>query len=311
MHAEKKIFLAFMLNLGFALFEFLGGLVTGSVAILSDAVHDIGDAVGIGASWFLEKKSLHRPDETYTYGYGRYSVVGSAVTTLILLVGSVFVIGNALVRLFHPTPIHYDGMILFAVVGVCVNAGAAFFTRDGDSLNQRAVNLHMLEDVLGWVVVLIGAVIMRFTDISLIDPLLSIGVAAFILFHTIGNLKEILDIFLEKIPTGIDRAAIVEQLCALDGITDVHHIHLWSMDGQHNCATMHLVVEDYSSDLKRLARDVLRAQGIAHATLELELASEQCNEIQCCAAAATPHSTGHHHAHGGHHHAHGAHHHAH
>ena len=220
MKTERNILIAFLLNLSFSVFEFIGGFFTGSVAIVSDALHDLGDALSIGLSLFLERKSKRPPDHTHTYGYARYSVLGGFITTAILLTGSVLVIVNAIHRILNPIPIHYDGMILFAIIGAAVNLCAAFFTREGASLNQKAVNLHMLEDVLGWVVVLIGAVVMRFTDFWIIDPLLSIGVAAFILFHTIGNLKEILDIFLEKIPTGIDRAAIVAQLCALDGITD-------------------------------------------------------------------------------------------
>jgi cobalt-zinc-cadmium efflux system protein len=213
--------------------------------------------------------------------------------------------------MIHPVAIHYNGMLITAVIGVCVNGAAAFVTRKGESINRKAVNLHMLEDVLGWAAVLIGSVVIRFTGWVIIDPIMSVAVALFIIINAVKHLKAVIDLFLEKTPRGIDVSAIKEQLCAIEGVSDAHHIHIWSMDGQHNCATMHLVVEDYSSDLKRLARDVLRAQGIAHATLELELASEQCNEIQCCAVAAASHSTGHHHSHGGHHPAHGAHHHAH
>ena len=161
MKTERNILAAFFLNLLFSVFEFAGGVLTGSVAIISDAIHDIGDAAGIGISYFLEKKSKKQPDKKYTYGYARYSVIGSVIVTLILLGGSVMVIYNAACRLIAPREIHYDGMIGFAVVGVCVNAFAAFFTRKGDSLNQKAVNLHMLEDVLGWLVVLVGAVVMR------------------------------------------------------------------------------------------------------------------------------------------------------
>ena len=164
MKTQRNILIAFLLNFGFSIFELFGGIFTGSVAILSDAVHDVGDAASIGASYFLEKKSKKQPDEIYTYGYARYSVVGSVITTLILLVGSVLVVWNAVERILHPVEIDYNGMILFAVVGVVINFCAAFFTREGDSLNQKAVNLHMLEDVLGWLVVLIGAVVMRFTD---------------------------------------------------------------------------------------------------------------------------------------------------
>ena len=177
MKTEKNILTAFLLNLFFSIFEFIGGMLTGSVAILSDSVHDIGDAASIGIAYFLERKSKQDPDEIYTYGYTRYSVMGGVITSLVLLLGSVMVIYNAVVRMIEPAEIHYDGMILFAVIGVFVNAGAAFFTREGGSLNQKAVNLHMLEDVLGWAVVLVGALIMRFTDLAVLDPLLSMATA--------------------------------------------------------------------------------------------------------------------------------------
>ena len=197
MKTEKNILIAFILNLVFSLFEFIGGAITGSVAIISDVVHDIGDAASIGISYFLEHKSKKQPDKVYTYGYARFSVIGGLITTVILLVGSGAVIYNAVIRIFNPTPIDYSGMIVFAIIGASVNFVAAFITREGDSINQRAVSLHMLEDVLGWVVVLIGAIIMRFTDLSIIDPLMSIGVSVFIFINAIKNLKQIENLFLE------------------------------------------------------------------------------------------------------------------
>lgn len=203
MKTEKNILIAFILNLSFSILEFIGGTITNSVAIISDSIHDIGDAASIGISYFLEKKSKKQPDTTYTYGYARYSVIGSVITTLILLSGSVMVVVNAIKRIINPVEINYNGMIIFAVIGVVVNFIAAYSTREGDSLNQKAVNLHMLEDVLGWCVVLIGAVVMRFTDISVIDPVMSIIVALFILINAIKNLKKVLDLFLEKAPHGI------------------------------------------------------------------------------------------------------------
>ena len=196
--SAARILTAFLLNLCFSVFELIGGIFTGSVAILSDALHDLGDAAGIGLSFFLERKSRKQPDATHTYGYARYSVLGGLITTVILLAGSCLVIYNAILRLLNPTPIHYNGMLIFAVVGVAVNLAAAIFTRHGESLNQKAVNLHMLEDVLGWIVVLIGALVMRFTDWVFIDPLMSIAVAIFILVHAVGTLREILNLFLEK-----------------------------------------------------------------------------------------------------------------
>ncbi|MBP3437628.1 MAG: cation transporter [Clostridia bacterium] len=295
MKTERNILVAFILNFAFSVFEFVGGVFTGSVAIISDAIHDIGDAVSIGASLVLERKSKKQPDEAYTYGYARYSVLGSMITTLILLVGSLLVIYNAISRIISPVEIHYDGMIVFAVVGVCMNFLAAFFTREGHSLNQKAVNLHMLEDVLGWFVVLVGAVVMRFTDFSIIDPLMSIGVALFILINAIKNLKEILNLFLEKTPQGVSIHEIEEHISHIDGVLDVHHVHLWSLDGYNNYATMHVVFDGNAHEIKDAVREELKEHGITHATLELETKEEQCHERNCSIKNDTP--AGHHHHH--------------
>ena len=295
MKTEKNILIAFILNLAFSVFEFVGGIFTGSVAIVSDAVHDIGDATSIGISYFLEKKSKKKPDEKYTYGYMRYSVIGSVITTLILLTGSSFVIYNAVMRIFTPSDINYDGMIIFAVVGVIVNFCAAFFTREGNSLNQKAVNLHMLEDVLGWAVVLVGAIVMRFTDFALIDPLMSIGVAVFIFANAFKNLKESVDLFLEKTPHGIYVEEIKAHLIEIDGVLDVHHIHVWSMDGHNNYATMHIVTNVDAHHIKDAVREELKEHGIGHATLELETENEHCHEEKCNIDFKL--SSGHHHHH--------------
>ena len=281
MKTQRNILTAFLLNLSFSLLEFAGGILTGSMAIASDAVHDLGDAMSIGLSFFLERKSRQQPDETYTYGYARYSVLGGVITTLILLIGSAAVIFSTVRRIIHPTVIHYDGMIVFAVIGLCVNLGAALITREGDSINQKAVNLHMLEDVLGWAVVLTGAVIMRFTDISLLDPLMSIGVALFILVNAIRQLKKALEIFLEKAPDHPDIQELERHLLHIDGILSVHHIHVWSMDGQANYATMHIVTNADPVPTKAAIREELEEFGITHATLELEAEGEPCPALTC------------------------------
>ena len=257
MKSDRNIFIAFILNLSFSVFEFFGGIFTGSVAILSDAVHDIGDAASIGASYFLEKKSKKQPDENYTYGYARYSVIGGVITTVILIIGSVLVVYGAVTRIISPTDINYDGMIIFALVGASVNFLAALFTRDGDSLNQKAVNLHMLEDVLGWLVVLIGAIVMRFTDFAIIDPIMSIGVAIFIFVNAFKTLIEAVELFLEKTPHGIDLDEIREHIEGIEGVLGVHHIHIWSMDGQSNYATMHVVANGEPREVKAHVREEL------------------------------------------------------
>lgn len=298
MKAEKNILIALILNLFFAVFEFAGGICTGSTAVISDAVHDIGDAASIGISYVLEKKSRRLPDEKYTYGYARYSVIGGAITTGILLFGSVMVIFNAVSRILEPAEIHYNGMAALALIGACVNFCAALFTRDGESLNQKAVNLHMFEDVLGWIVVLVGAIIMRFTDLSIIDPLMSIGAAVFVLVNVIGNLKEIADLLLEKIPEGMNLNEIKEHISGIEGVLDVHHIHIWSIDYQSVYATMHIVTET-DSDAQRIKEKVraeLLEYGIVHVTIELESNEEHCHEKNCCVKYRSI-SFGHHHHH--------------
>lgn len=300
MKTEKNILIAFILNFSFAIFEVFGGIFTGSIAIISDAIHDVGDATSIGISYFLEKKSKRQPDETHTYGYARYSVIGSVITTMILLFGSAVVIYNAVHRIFNPAEINYNGMIVFAIIGVAVNFFAAWFTREGDSLNQKAVNLHMLEDVLNWVVVLIGAIVMRFTDFALIDPLMSIGVSVFIFINAVKNLKVVIDLFLVKTPHEMDVQEIREHVMHIDGVLDVHHIHIWSMDGQSNYATMHVVTNGDAHEIKELIREELQEHGIGHATLELEAEGEHCHEPHCHVEPAT--SSGHHHHHHHHHH---------
>ena len=295
MKTEKNILIAFILNLSFSIFEFFGGLFVNSVAILSDSLHDLGDALSIGISYFLEKKSKKKADEKYTYGYIRYSVLGGVITTTILLAGSVLVIIGSVRRLLNPVEINYSGMIVFAVIGVILNFVAAYVTREGDSINQKAVNLHMLEDVLGWVVVLFGAIIMNFTDIRMIDPLMSIGVALFILFNALKNLRAVLDLFLEKAPSDINISELREHLLGIEGVEDIHHIHVWSIDGYNNYATMHIVtrVEDIKG-IKQMIRDELCEHNICHAVLETE--SEICDDRECHFEAC-PHYHHHHHHH--------------
>jgi cobalt-zinc-cadmium efflux system protein len=304
MKTERNILIAFVLNLAFAVFEFFGGIFTGSVAIVSDAVHDLGDATSIGVAFFLERKSKRKPDEKYTYGYTRYSIIGGFVTSLLLLISSFTVVLNAVIRIFNPVEINYDGMIIFAVVGVAVNFLAAFFTREKGTLNQKAVNLHMLEDVLGWIAVLVGAIVMRFTNFSLLDPILSICVAVFIAVNAVGNLKEAFAIFLDKTPHGINIQEIKEHLCEIEGVQGVHHIHVWSLDGHNHCATLHIVTNDGNSEIKAKIREELKEHGIGHATIECERLDEPCGE-EVCRVKHTASPCAHAHHHHAHHHSHG------
>ena len=293
MKTEKNILVAFILNVGFSIIEFIGGILTNSVAIYSDAIHDLGDAFSIGVSFFLEKKSKKNPDKNYTYGYVRYSVLGGVITTTILLVGSILVIIGAVKRIFNPVDVNYDGMLIFAILGVVLNFIAALVTKDGDSINQKSVNLHMLEDVLGWLVVLIGSIIMHFTDIKIIDSIMSIGVALFILINALKNLKKVLDLFLEKTPKEIDIDELKKHLLEIKDVDDIHHIHVRSIDGYNNYATMHIVSKSKNiSKVKKEIREELVEHNICHSILETE--EEAWSEKECTVKA---HLELHHHHH--------------
>ena len=299
MKSDKKILLAFLLNACFAVFEFIGGAFTGSIAVISDAIHDLGDAFSIGASYVLEKIGGRKPDEKYTYGYYRFSVLGGVIQSVILLCGSVLVAYNAVLRLIHPVQVDYNGMIVIAVVGFVVNFAAAYFTSGGESINQKAINLHMLEDVLGWAVVLIGAIVMRFTNWWFIDPVLSIGLAVFIGFNAVKHLKDVLNIFLQKTPADIDAGAIMHHLTEIEGVDSAHHLHIWSLDGYRTAATVHIVTDGDITTVKKAVREELIEHGISHSTIECERTDEICPEL-CCEPA--PVEQGHHHHHHHHHH---------
>lgn len=296
MKSDKKILTAFCLNLFFSIVEFIGGIFTGSIAILSDSIHDFGDSLSIGTSYIFERISCKKPNEKYTYGYYRYSVLGSVIQSVILLCGSALVIYNAVNRLVNPMPINYNGMIILSIIGCVVNFIAAYTTHGGESLNQNVINLHMLEDVLTWVIVLISAFIMRFTNWHFLDPILSIGLAIFIIINAIKNLKIVLDIFLEKTPTNIDIAEITKHLESIEGVEEIHHLHIWSMDGYKSSATLHVATNTDFSIVKAKIKAELNKYDIYHSTIECEKVGEQCNDV-FCEPTTHQHNHEHHHHH--------------
>lgn len=295
MKTERKIFLAFILNLIFSVIEFIGGIFTGSIAILSDALHDFGDATSIGLSFMLEKKSKKKANDKYTYGYGRFSVLGGLITTVILLLGGIVVIYNSINRLINPIEIKYNAVIIIAVIGFSVNLISAIFTHGGHSINQKAVNLHMLEDVFGWVIVLIGAIVMRFTNFARLDAILSILVAVFIIYNALKNLKEILDIFLLKTPKNLDLSAIKKEVLKIDNVIDLKSVNVLSIDGEKAVLSVKAVVLEYSLKVKNEIYLALGRHDLSGATIELVLPDEK--PILLDTNAKESHSHCHHHHH--------------
>lgn len=280
-NTENNILIAFILNISFAIFELIGGLLTNSIAIISDSIHDAGDSLSIGLAFIFEKISKKEPNHTYTFGYARYSIIGSVMTNAILIVGSILIIISAIPRIINPEFVDYDGVIFLAIIGVVVNTIATYVTHGGHSLNQKSINLHMLEDVLGWLVVLIGAVVMHFTDFFIIDPILSIAVAGFILYCAIKNLISATNIFLEKTPKNISIDKVKKQIMKIEEVCDVHHVHIWNIDEENTYATLHVVSNSYTHELKMQIKDLLLKKfNICHTTVEFETSTETCNDIE-------------------------------
>lgn len=281
-HAGGNLALAFFLNLGFTLIELVGGLLTNSVAILSDALHDFGDSFSLGLAWYMQKLSGRHPTANYTYGFRRYTLFSALLNAVVLLTGSVFVLVESVERLFSPAETNAQGMFLLAIVGVVVNGFAALRLKKGHSLNEKMVSLHLLEDVLGWVAVLIGSVVMMLTDLTWLDPALSLGISIFILVNVVRNLRKALRVLLQGKPDGVDEKAIRQALTDLPGVVRIHDLHIWSMDSEYMVLSVHLVVAESTDraawqDLRQKAHDTLTALGIDHATIEMEYESERCS----------------------------------
>lgn len=281
-----NISLAFFLNFFFAIIELIGGLLTNSVAILSDALHDFGDSVSLGIAWYLQKLSTKGRDKYYSYGYKRFSLLGAVFISVILLVGSVFVIKESVVRIMDPQEPNAKGMFILAIFGVLINGAAALRLKKGSSLNERAVSLHLLEDVLGWVAVLIVSIVMMFINLPILDPLLSVGISIWILTNVYKNLKDTFRIFLQQVPQNVDLSALKSKIVSLNNVEAMHDVHLWTLDGEENIITLHVVVSVNTppkdiQQLKTVIRSFCYDANIHHATIEVESENESCGLENC------------------------------
>jgi len=279
--SNASIRAAFFLNLIFSLIEVAGGFLTNSLAILSDALHDLGDSFSIGFSWFMESRARRPGHGSYSYGFRRLSLLAALVNAIVLLVGSVFILSRAIPRLFAPESAHPEGMLALAILGILVNGAAVLRLRDGKSMNSRMIAWHLLEDILGWAAVLVVSVALLVTDIQILDPLLSILITCYVLYNVGRNLRKTLAIFLQAAPPELDLAALDRALGAIEGVLSTHHTHAWSLDGEHNVLTTHLVVPATASrkhiiHVKKAALRLLEHADLEHTTIEVEYEDEDC-----------------------------------
>lgn len=283
--ASGNIGTAFVLNLVFAAVDLAGGILTGSVAIMADALHDFGDSLTLGLAWFLQKISSRGRSDTYTYGYGRLSLLSSLITGLVLFAGSVVILIQAVPRLWSPpSELHGWGMMGLSVFGIAVNGFAAFRLRRGATRNEKMLSWHLIEDVLGWAAVLIGSVVILLTGWGWVDAALAFGIAIFIGYNVITNLWETVSLFLQRTPENFEISAFAAELRSIPGVVDVHDVHVWTLDGARNILSLHVDVAEREMSLSELGtlKRSIRAKasrlGHFHTTIEIESSETPCLE---------------------------------
>ena len=282
MTAKKSIWLAFFLNLSFAIVEFIAGGVFGSSTVLADSVHDLGDAIAIGLSAYLETISNREEDSHYTLGYKRFSLLGALITAVILITGSVLVILENITKIFHLQPINDKGILWLGIIAISVNVLASLVIRKGQTKSESILSLHFLEDILGWLAVILMAIILRFTDWYILDPLLSLVISFFILSKAIPRFWSTLKIFLDAVPEGVDIKQVKSRLEQLDYVASVNQLNLWTMDGLEKNAIIHVCLEGvkHMEVCKESIRDLLKDCGFQNITIEVDadLASHQIHK---------------------------------
>ncbi len=286
-HGSGGVGAAFFLNLIFAIIEFAGGLFTNSVAIMSDALHDLGDSAALGFSWIMERLSRKGSSDKLTFGYRRFSVLGALFSSLVLISGSVFIISEAVQRILHPEEVMPEGMLPLAIIGVGVNLIAAVRLKKegGDHLNQRVIMLHLLEDALGWIAVLIVSIVLFFVDIPVLDPVLSLVITLFVLTRVFPRLLESLRVFLQYSPENLELQQIRTAIRGSSGVADVHDTHLWSIDGREHIFSAHVVLKDNMNlaemeKIKQTLKNELESLGVNHSTIEFELVDTVCKSCR-------------------------------
>lgn len=276
--AVKNIKFVFMLNLTFSVVEFILGALFNSAAILSDAVHDLGDSLSIGLALFFQKFSTKEANERYSFGHRRFSLLGALITSVILIVGSILVILNSIPLLVDPQPVNSKGMFWLSIVAIGINGYAAWLISKGTSKNEKVLNLHMLEDVLGWIGVLIVSIVLNFTDWFILDPILSLVIASYILAKAIPNLLENAAIFLEAVPKGVDIRALEKDIKHIATVHAISHFHMWSIDGEENAVAMTVYVntEDTKKQeqVKEEIRYLIKDANVTHSTIEIVVDKE-------------------------------------
>ncbi|MDU1097523.1 MAG: cation diffusion facilitator family transporter, partial [Streptococcus mitis] len=286
MKAKYTVWIAFFLKLSYAIVEFIAGGIFGSSAVLADSVHDLGDAIAIGISALLETISNREEDRHYTLGYKRFSLLGALVTAVILITGSILVILENIAKIFHPQSVNDEGIFWLGIIAITINVLASLVIRKGQTKNESILSLHFLEDTLGWVAVILMAIVLRFTDWYILDPLLSIAISFFILSKALPRFWSTLKIFLDAVPEGVDIQKIKTDLAELDHVASINQLNLWTMDGLEKNAIVHVCLKEmeHMETCKESIRIFLKDCGFQNITIEVDvdLESHQAHKRKVC-----------------------------
>ena len=282
---EERVRFAAFVNLTFTIVEVFGGLYTNSLAILSDALHDFGDSIALLVSWLFERGAKKAPTARYTFGYQRLSLFSALFSASVLVAGSIIIIFEAIPRFFNPETVNALGMLGFAIVGITFNGAGYFLLKRGESINEKVLSWHLLEDVLGWIGILVGGIVIYFWKFYLIDPIITVALTVFILYNVVRNLREAISILLQGVPKHINLEAVKQDIKAVDGVLDLHDIHIWSLEGETDVFSAHVVVDDETLEkrpqqTKQSIKDTLQKHHIEHSTIELE-GEGQCTGVVC------------------------------
>ena len=298
MKAKYTVWVAFFLNLSYAIVEFIAGGIFGSSAVLADSVHDLGDAIAIGISALLETISNREEDGQYTLGYKRFSLLGAILTAVILMIGSFLVILENITKIVHPQPVNEEGVLWLGIIAVSINVLASLVVRKGKTKNESILSLHFLEDTLGWLAVILMAIVLRFTDWYILDPLLSLVISIFILIKAIPRFWSTLKIFLDAVPEGVDIKQVMSDLEGLDNVASLNQLNLWTMDGLEKNAIVHVCLKEIEQmeTCKEFIRNLLKDCGFQNITIEVDadLETHQAHKRNITELEAS-HDQNHHH----------------
>lgn len=240
---------AFFLNLTFTIIEVIGGIISGSIAILADSLHDFADTLSLGAGWYFERKSEKKSSDKYSYGYARFSLLGALINATTLLLGSIFIIYKSITRIINPQMPDVYWMLGIAIIGILLNGFAVWKLKSGKSMNKQVMTIHLLEDAVGWVAVLIGSIILLFYNIPVIDPILAIVINVTVLIFVMSKLVNAIKIMLQRVPPNVNLPELRQKILCLGNVIKVEHLHVWSLNENKLVVSAHLITKGIA-DLK-------------------------------------------------------------